>query len=100
MDIDVDILGLDGEVDKVRHLIAFGYESLVSRHNSLMKIRMLHITSVNEEELACALLACRLWLAHVAINLAHRGIDVERKEMLVYFLAKDIHYALAQGTRL
>ena len=59
---------------------------------------MLHIASVDEEELAGALLACRLGFAHEAVDLAHRGVDVECQEMLVYFLAEDVHNALAQGT--
>ena len=57
---------------------------------------MLHITSVDEEELVSPLFPCRLRFAHEARDAAHGGIDLNGKQVLVETLAEDIDDTLAQ----
>ena len=61
-----------------------------------MEIRMFHVTSVDEEVLVGALLTRRLWLTHEAGDATHRRVDVQRKKVLIDFLAEDVHDALSQ----
>ena len=96
MDVHVNVVGVYIEVDKVRHLLAFGHKTVVRHHYCLMKIRMLHVATVNEEVLVSALLACRFGFAHEAGDATHRCVDVQRQKVLIDFLAEDVHDALSQ----
>ena len=78
MDVHVDVVGVHIEVDKVRHLFAFGYKTVVRHHYCLMEIRMFHVATVNEEVLVSALLTRRFGFAHEAGDTTHRCVDVQR----------------------
>ena len=96
MDVHVNVVGVYIEVDKVRHLFAFGHKTVVRHHHCLMKIRMLHVATVDEEVLVGALLTRRLGLTHKAGDATHRCVDVQRQKVLIDFLAEDVHDALSQ----
>ena len=96
MDVHVNVVGVHIEVDKVRHLLAFGHKTVVRHHHCLMEIRMLHVATVDEEVLMSALLTRRLGLTHEAGDATHRCVDVQRKKVLIDFLAEDVNDALSQ----
>ena len=100
VDVHVDVRRVDCEVYKIRYLFAFGHESFVGGHDGFVEVGVLHVASVDEEELACALLSCRLGLAYESAYLAHRGVDVYRQQVLVYFLSNYFDDALAQSASL
>ena len=66
MDIDIDVLGVDGEVDEIGHLVAIGQKTVEGCEDCLMEIGMLHIAPVNEEILVEPLAAGRLGFAYEA----------------------------------
>ena len=57
---------------------------------------MLHISSVDEEELLCAFLTGTLGLAYESSYLAQRGGGFEGQESLVYLLSEDIYDTLSE----
>ena len=56
MDVNVDILGWDGEVEKVLWLVACWDEVLVSQTNRLMEVRMADEAVIDAELLLRSLL--------------------------------------------
>ena len=49
MYIDIYVLRIYCEVDKIRHLLTVGQQSVIRAHHRLMEIRVLHIASVYKE---------------------------------------------------
>ena len=98
MDVDIDVVGIDIKVQKIRHLFALWNQSVVSSHHRLIEIRMLHISSVHEEKLMGSFLACSFRLSHKTGNLTHGGFYVDRQEVLIDTLSKYIDDALSEIT--
>ena len=57
MDIDINIFGSHLKIEKKRHLLALGHQTLESRHDGLGEIGMLHVTAIDKEILMGTLLA-------------------------------------------
>ena len=49
MDVDINIVRIDGKEQEVRHLLALRNEPLKCSSNSLVEIWMPHVASVDEE---------------------------------------------------
>ena len=99
MNVDIDVFRIHLEIEEVRHLLTQRYQSVVSCHYRLVEIRVLHVSSVDKEELMNTLLPCRLRLAHKAPHLAHGGFHIHRQQVMIELLAKDIQNTLAQIRR-
>ncbi len=54
MYVDIDGLGINGEVDEVVWLFLGRYQLLIACHHGLMEIRVSHVPSVHHEVLQCA----------------------------------------------
>ena len=57
------------KIKKVRNLLSLRDKSIERSDDRLMKIRVFHITFINEEVLLGRLLACRLWFPNKAMDM-------------------------------
>ena len=98
MDIYVNILRIHGEKDEIRNLFTRRNKPFHRLLNGFMEIRMLHESSVDEEELRCSALLGRLRFADISPYSAYRGLVLDRQERLVYLLSEEIHDSLQLGS--
>ena len=76
VNIYIDILCWYIEVKEVGYLFSLRYQSIKSRDNSLMEIRMFHIAVVDKEILMGCFLTCWLWLTNKTMNMTKTRINV------------------------
>ena len=98
MNIYVYILSRHIEVEEVWHLLSLWYQSIESSDNSLMKIRMFHITIVDKEILMRCFLTCRLWFTNKAMDMTKARINIYRQKILIETLTKNLHNTLTIAT--
>ena len=102
MYVHINVTGSHCEVKEIRYLFALRNHSLESRHDCLVEIRVLHVTVVDEEELMGTFLTRRLRFSHKACYLTHRSVYIDRQQILIQPLAKDVDDTLANvgGTKI
>ena len=102
MYVHINVTGSHSEVKEIRNLFALRNHSLESRHDCLVEIRVLHVTVVDEEELMGTFLTRRLRFSHKACYLTHRSVYIDRQQILIQPLAKDVDDTLANvgGTKI
>ena len=100
VNVYVDVFGGHLKINKVGHLFAFRHQAVVGVHHHFMKIGVLHIASVYEEELSQALLLCAFGFAYKASDVAYRHFCVDGNKHGVDAFAQHIDDALAQASRL
>ena len=94
MNIHIYIMWIYLKENEIRHLFTLWNQTFVGCHHGFSKIRMLHISAIDKEVLVWHFLARRLWFADKARDIAHRGIDLYRQEVLINLFAKDINNTL------
>ena len=99
MDVDINILRLHFEVNKIRHLLTLRHQSLEGVHHGLVKIRMPHVAIIDEEILMRSFFLRRFGLADKTTQLTHRRLHAQRQQVLIDTLAKNIHDSLFQSSR-
>ena len=99
MDIHINRVGRHIKIDEVRHLLAIRHEAVIRRCHRLVKVRVLHVTSVHEKVLRHVLLTRRLRLSHKSAHRAETRLHVYRQQKLVYSFARNVHNALTQSAR-
>ena len=100
MNVYVDVFGGHVKINKVGHLFAFRHQAVVGVHHHFMKIGMLHVASVYEEELSQTLFLCAFGFAYKASDVAYRHLCVDGYEHGVDAFAQHVDDALAQASRL
>ncbi len=97
MYVDIDCLRVDLEIEEVVGLMLGGDQLLVAVHHSLVKIRVPHVSPVDEEELLGVAFARELRQAYESADFHQRGLGLNGDELFVDGFAKQPCYALAQG---
>ena len=69
MNIHIHIGRINIEIQEIRNLLTFGNQMIESLHDSLMKIRMAHVTPIDKEVLGSILLSCRFGFSHEALHI-------------------------------
>ena len=77
MDIDIDISRTNLKINEIRYVHPRRNQAVVSLLDSLMEIRMLHETSIDEEIFCYSLLTCGLRFGNKSRNLTHRRLDTD-----------------------
>ena len=96
MNIHVNISRFYFEIEEIRHLFTSRHQLFVGIHDSLMEIRMTHITTIHKEVLTCSFLARSLRTTNKARNTYHSCIHIHRKQFLIDFLTENTHNTLLQ----
>ena len=99
MDIHINILRSDFKINKIWNLLAYRNKPLKGILHCLMKISMLHVASVHEKELMCALLLGRLGFTYETADFAHGSINFYRQDILIEAFTKHIDNPLAKISR-
>ena len=96
MDIDIDFLGRDFKIQEKGHLLAVGYQTLVSRLHCLCEIGVAHVAAVDKEELLRVLAARGRRHAHEAADIYKRRLDFNGYELCFQAFAEHAEYALLE----
>ena len=77
MYIDVNICGVNLEVKEVGNLLAFWDKMCKCLHNSLMEVRVTHVSAIHEEKLIGVFLTGSLWLANKTRDAGQGRIHID-----------------------
>ena len=97
VDINIDSLGCDVEIDEIGGSLVSKKHSLIGGHHRLMKIRVLHVSAVDEEILGQTLTCC-FRLTHKTEDIHHLSVGLHIHQLSAEHLSrrtlKDLLYAL------
>ena len=96
MNVHVDIGRVYFEIEKIGHLLTYGYQLFESLHHCFVEIRMTHITSVHEKVLMGSFLTGRIRFTHETGQTNQRSLYIDSQKLLVEFLTENIDDTLAQ----